>query len=241
MLALMAAEDKLPGWTMKMLNEPGSSWTRAIELSGLSNAGAYFSAFMRLLFWHWLQPALYFLVFACYWHKLDSFQLIFGTAVAVRELLYLLSTLICVVLNPSYLLLDVAASVRSTDLGIYGGYKFLALYVLAPEKFVAYAMFGRGGALNSEGLIRATFVCEVVLDLCGVGALASGLLASSKVPAALAVGYIATTLGGVYILGLWVVVKVVDAYENYMYRDNGETKGVSSYFLAGSLQERWSV
>ena len=102
--------------------------------------------------------------------------------------------------NPSFLLVDVAATVRDTGFeSFYCGYGFLALYVLAPEKFVAMAAFGRGDmfALSVAG--------GVLLDLCGVGALVAGL-AGGVLPAALAVGYAATALGGLCAIGLFIML-----------------------------------
>ena len=78
------------------------------------------------------------------------------------------------------------------DTGVNGGYGFLALYVLAPEKFVAMAAFWEGGLGNDNLWI---LFGGPLLDLWGVGALVGGL-AGGVLPAALAVGYAATALGG---------------------------------------------
>ena len=110
-------------------------------------------------------------------------------------------TLVALCANPSFLLVDVAASVRD-DTGVLGGYGFLALYVLAPEKFVARAAFGMGG-LGKDGLIALSVVGGPLLDLCGVGALVA-MLAGGELIAALAVGYIATALGGLWFIGLFI-------------------------------------
>ena len=72
---------------------------------------------------------------------------------AGREALYLLTTLAALWCNPAFLLVDVAASVRDTaGYGFEKGYAFLGTYVLAPEKFVANAAFGEGGA-NHESVV----------------------------------------------------------------------------------------
>ena len=44
---------------MGMMENRGSSWARALEANGQSPAGGALTAAARLLFWHWLQPALY--------------------------------------------------------------------------------------------------------------------------------------------------------------------------------------
>jgi len=102
--------------------------------------------------------------------------------------------------NPSFLLVDVAASVRDTANAAAGGYSFLAVYVLAPEKFVAVAAFDEGG-LDNDTLIGLIWLGGLLLDLCGVGALVAGL-AGGVLPAALAVGYAATALGGLCVIGI---------------------------------------
>ena len=116
----------------------------------------------------------------------------------MREALYLLSVLACTWANPAFLLVDVGASVRDTVGAVkgYGGYVFLAMYVLAPEKFVASAAF-------EGGHIYLITFGGVLLDLCGVGALVA-MLAGGELITALAVGYAATALGG-----LWVLVGVI--------------------------------
>ena len=82
---------------------------------------------------------------------------------------------------------------RDTAGAPWGGYGFLALYVLAPEKFVAMAAFDLGG-LDNGNLWALSWFGGLLLDLCGVGALVAGL-AGGVLPAALAVGYAATALG----------------------------------------------
>ena len=74
--------------------------------------------------------------------------------------------------------------------------------MLAPEKFVAMAAFDTGGVGNNVlGLL--ILLGGFLLDLCGVGALVAGL-AGGVLPAALAVGYGATALGGLCTIGLFI-------------------------------------
>ena len=144
------------------------------------------------------------MVFGAYWAGLDGWQKGFGAAVAVREALYVLATLVGLAYNPAFLLVDVGASVRDKD-GDFPGYVFLGLYVLAPEKFVAVAAFFEGGA-DKEGLGVLLAFGGVLLDLCGVAALVAGLLSPAGLAPALAVGYGATALGGLFIIGFFVTV-----------------------------------
>jgi hypothetical protein len=197
------------GYTMYMLQMSESSWAGALEANGQSPAGGTLTAAGRLLFWHWLQPALYWAVFACFYDQIDGAQRGFGWAVAVREALYLLTTLAALYANPAFLLVDVGASVRDTKGEVVTrGYAFLAMYVLAPEKFVAFAAYDTGG-LDWVFVMRLALLGGPLLDLCGVGALIAGLAAGS-LPGALAVGYAATTLGGLCLIGLLVA----DCVEN---------------------------
>ena len=87
-----------------------------------------------------------------------------------------------------------------TDDWTSGGYGFLVFYVLAPEKSVALAAFEKGG-LNNGVLAALIVLGGMSLDLCGVGALVAGL-AGGVLPAALAVGYAATALGGLCAIGI---------------------------------------
>ena len=84
-----------------------------------------------------------------------------------------------------------------------GGYAFLALYVLAPEKFVVRAAFAEGG-LGKQDLGELIMGVEFLLDLCGVGALVA-MLAGGELIAALAVGYAATALGGLWLIYIHII------------------------------------
>ena len=121
----------------------------------------------------------------------------------LREALYLLAVGACAWVNPAFLLVDVAASVRNEGSGdIEGGYAFLAMYVVAPEKYVAWALVGSGG-LNNEDLNTVVIILGPLLDLCGLGALGAGLGAGG-LPPALAVGYTVTALGALWMA--WILV-----------------------------------
>ena len=121
----------------------------------------------------------------------------FGWAVAAREALYLLTTLVALRLNPAFLLVDVGAPVRDTTSSSLSGYSSLAFYVLAPDKFVAFAVYDENRLDSVRALAAFVFSGGMLLDLCGVGALIAGLAAGS-LPGALAVGYVASTLAGLF-------------------------------------------
>ena len=174
---------------------------RGADAHGMSDCGALASGALKLLFWHVLQPALYFWVFSDAFPALEPVQRVLGCLVAVREAVYLLSLVACACVNPAFLLVDVGASVRDDrGLGKRGRYTFLFAYVIAPEKFVATALFREGG-LDSNGLMSVAMLVGVLLDLCGVAALGAGV-GAGNLPPALAVGYSVTLwLVGFYLVG----------------------------------------
>lgn len=216
------AELEAPGYTMRDLCEPQNKFADALKKNGQQDQKglAYISSILRLMFWHWLQPVLYFIVFKCDADQIDPLQFKLGVAVAVREALYFLSTLICVITNPDFLLIDVMASKRDKyfeesnssfrhDLNgkLTTGWGFVVMYVLSPEKFVAWATFDKGGI--GRGWLWSIFLFGgTLLDICGIAALVVGLQAANlRTP--LAIGYGATALGGVgfLLLVLQVLIK----------------------------------
>ena len=173
-----------PGLTMNNLVTSGSSWAAAVDANGMSRGGALASGALKLLLWHALQPALHFWVFLDAFPALEPVQRVLGCLVAGREALYLVSVLVCTWVNSAFLLVDVGASVRDT--GGEGGYTSLFMYVIAPEKFVAFALFFKGG-LDIECLGAVAWLGGALLDLCGVAALGAGV-GAGNLPPALAAG-----------------------------------------------------
>ena len=187
-----------------------SCWAMARAMNGQSQCGALLEAAAKLLGWHWLQPSLYWALLAMHWGDIDAAQRVFGVGVAVREALYFLSTCVCLWTNPAFLLVDIGATVRSDEMVTRNpagsGYPFLLLYVVAPEKFVAMALFGwQDGEIPLLGVPRAnagmlySLGC-LLLDVCSVGALVAGLV-SARLPAGLAIGYTATAVAMLSFLG----------------------------------------
>ena len=179
--------------------ERGGDWNQAVAASGLSRTKATVEAIVKLLFWHVAQPVLYCVAFV-EWDPKDvatrDAQMNFGLAVGFREVTYLLLVLATAVVNPAYLLVDVGATMRSLGTGDYADWEsgpgFVAMYTVAPEKFVGMALFGdRGGNMLK---LLVLFMLGPVLDLCGLAALGLGL-GAGDLSGALAVGYTVTTLG----------------------------------------------
>lgn len=176
------------------------SWTDAVAANGQTYVSAAAAAILRLLFWHWSQPAIFFVVLYCSWDQLDSPKQILGSAVAAREVGYVLATFLCLWVNPAFLIVDVCASVRDNTSqfgGTNAGLAFLAMYTLTPEKVVLMAALGQGGLATKDGGCTSAGVATIVLmlDLCSVGALVEALTWPHGLPDALAVGYVATTAG----------------------------------------------
>ena len=88
---------------------------------------------------------------------LEPVQRWLGGFVLLREALYLLAVGACAWVNPAFLLVDVAASVR--DEGGGGGYGFLAMYVVAPEKYVRRVSFDQPWARVSADIRAAITYC----------------------------------------------------------------------------------
>ena len=189
-------------------------WKDARLRNRESKCGAAATALARVLLWHWLQPLLYFVALYCAWKEdgLEGRQLFLGVAVGVRELLYLVSTCLCIISRPSFLLVDPTASYKDRSrigrggINLESGQGFLAMYILAPEKFVTYALF------KDKGKRFIACVISVLLDLCGVVALFEGVM-TGELTFALGIGYGATAAGGTFALGLFACEKRVEARE----------------------------
>eukprot|EP01043_Picozoa_sp_COSAG02_P070216 COSAG02_NODE_12345_length_1559_cov_4.351370_1_plen_478_part_00 len=133
-----AAEHPLP------LNVPLLDHNAADVIPCSTMATQLVKAFLWLVLFHLSQPLGYFWLLWYYWEPgdghaagLDNLQKVFGVLVAIREFVYLSTALMCAVYKPAFLLIDVNATVRLRTEKGKNGMAFLAMYVLAPEKFIA--------------------------------------------------------------------------------------------------------
>lgn len=94
-------------------------------------------ALMRLLFWHALQPLLYFAALYFYWDHLLGFYFWVTFAIGCREASYLCLTLLLTCLRPSFLLVQAGL----TWSGGRNGPPTALRIVLAPEGFIADVLF----------------------------------------------------------------------------------------------------
>lgn len=111
---------------------------------------------VRVLLWHWLQPALYFVVFYAFSDLLNTAELYLGLLVAVRELFYFIMVLILIFRKPGAFLYSPSEN-RSY---------FNCLYVFCPEKLCASWLGGSGvGGSDCANCLTGLIV---LLDICGI-------------------------------------------------------------------------
>jgi hypothetical protein len=226
-----------PGFTNRQLNFCGSSWAAACESKDLSpqSGNARVQAALRLLFWHAIQPLVYFWAFEAAAPTFGDRELFLARGVYIREVMYFVSALLCTAVNPAFLLVDVAATVsgaaetessydgdgrcyetrRQRDEALkrsghrkQAGIAFLLMYVISPEIYTVQALCGKGGLNNTKGLVLAVLATwgYMILDWFGVFALRAGFDRGHLIiPAALAVSYGAATL-------VWVMACIGSIY-----------------------------
>ena len=131
-----------------------------------------------------------------FWDVLDDLQRCLGSVVALRELLYLLGSCVAAVLQPAYLMISLRATLKAYQRRNVGLMHAL-VYIAAPEKVVAVALFGR------TAFVTQSILAVVALDSAAVVALLNGFL-KGGVPLPLALGYVITAVGGIAAIGmLW--------------------------------------
>ena len=164
------------------------SWQQTLAKSDIGPCQGAATALVRLVLWHWLQPVVYWTALSVYWDDLSTseqlwgvhWQRDFGIAVGVREAIYVAGTLCCLVLQPSFLLVDVKATFEE-DTGS------ALMYITSPEKFVLMAC-----ANVTSGTVESIFwvaaLLTLALDLGALGALVAAWL-TGVTPPALMVSY----------------------------------------------------
>eukprot|EP01084_Bolivina_argentea_P317306 550137_1 len=174
--------------TIKKVWDNRYSWSEATEHLGINKCAGFLISVIRLIFWHWMQPLLYWFVLFAYWDLLDNVQQILASIVAGREFIYFCLTCICVCVNPAFLLVDLIASFKEYYMGAL-------IYLFAPEKYIYLSI-----TKNKEGCCLATlFVILCLADLVGMVAFIWAFVVNN-VYAPMMVGYSVTTLGGCMII-----------------------------------------
>ena len=183
---------------------PPSTWMEARVGLGLSTRQAIWSSGTRILLWHWAQPLSYFVVFGAYYCSLpvtpgyeDGYNSLqgFGTFVAVREAMYVATTLLALWFNPAYLLLELESvwSLAEEAAINWGALKLWVLYLFAPHHYVTMCLL-RGRDESGTGWLYLVGIVQGFADLCSVFCLNS-LAEMPSPPASLAIGYGLTCAG----------------------------------------------
>jgi hypothetical protein len=161
--AISAAEG---GFKCTDLMHEHSSWEKAVKKNEgvCTGSCAGLVACLRLIAWHLLTPIVFLLFLGLLHGDIDMYQRIFAALVGVRMLVSIVFTLICTKVNPAFLLVDVAASVKQRDTIPQwdGGETFLCVYLFAPEKYVMFALFDSGGLDLHDSLISMAFASMAV-------------------------------------------------------------------------------
>ena len=127
---IIGTKDGQSGVTLAAVEGHAMSWKEAAKRLKLNYCAAMTVSILRLVFFHWTQPIGYGIALYIYYHRLPQLQLILGCVVLFREVAYIVLTLVAVVLNPAFLLVDSTATFQSS------GWNLL-LYIICPEKFVS--------------------------------------------------------------------------------------------------------
>lgn len=170
------------------LGDATLTWRRARESMEINNQAAITIALIRLMFWHWLQPFLYGIILYGYWDLLDETQRVLGLIVLGREALYFLMTLVCIVVNPVFLLPDHKASWQRSKTAVM-------TYIFAPEKFVYLAIIKDDWEARGSGSCWTLIIMLLlwIADVSGIIALMYSIT-SHNVLAAMIMGYAVTAI-----------------------------------------------
>ena len=166
------------------MHESASTWANATAALGWGPCGALLAATLRLLLFHWLQPAVFLAGLGAFWADLGFWQAAFALVVAAREVAYLVLMLLVCFVRPAFLLIDVPGGwARKGD-----HRKRTVAYVAAPEILAAVTVF-RGNSSMQTMIALPLWLSDVAGLLAIAAALHSGVT-----PPPLMVGYVVTVL-----------------------------------------------
>ena len=186
--------------------EPQPMWEQVKKARNLTQCQAVVSAVIKLIFWHWSQPAVYLWVlgvYRCYIAKLGPAQQDFAAVVAAREVLYLCSTVLAAWQCPVFLLMDPVEAWNEADSKLEKSVR-VATYLLTPHNYTAFCLANRFRGWRRTFLGLAGI--QVLADLASCVALAALMAGgieeeTKKPPAALKIGYIVTAFGFLMFFG----------------------------------------
>lgn len=167
-----------------MFGEDDCSWTDAVHAMGWAPRMGVAVSAIRLVLWHWMQPAVYSMALLAYWSDIGAAQQQLCLVVATREALYFALTLVALAYRPVFLLANLSSLRNRT-------FSWL-VYVAAPEKYVALCCVDALGLCTTQLLLALLTAC----DVCGTLALAVAAR-DGELHTALAVGYTVATVGWV--------------------------------------------
>lgn len=183
----------------------GLTWEEICACLGWNSQLAFSVMSLRLLLWHWLQPALYLWIYFSYVDQLCFTQQLLGLLVAVREEIYFFLTLELLVYSPQFFLIDWSVGWENQPAIPYmvpghGGRGFVdppskqiifMLYVCCPERLCAFCLTFAARRINPEISLLSALLFIFVLpftDLAAFFALIYGLYLGN-LPAPFIIGY----------------------------------------------------
>ena len=192
-------EAKAKGLTFDDVFDKETDWASACKVSGLKPCTAALVAAAKLVLWHWLQPAAYLFALVVYWGEIDTTSRWLGAIVGVREAIYIVLTIVALFVQPAYLLVSMAATLRNETGTGSDGFLDAVILIFMPEKFVMMSLHPLIGHKFGHTLTVAVSIFTIfpVLDLVAVAALVVAILPEEPFPPPLLVGYALTALGGV--------------------------------------------
>eukprot|EP01050_Picozoa_sp_SAG11_P009782 SAG11_NODE_944_length_6433_cov_3.988949_4_plen_1128_part_00 len=157
-----------------------STWAGARDARGLTERQAKTAAFFKLVFWHWSQPGAYLWLlgsYRCYITALGSTQQYLASVIAMREMIYLGTTVLATSNCPVFLLLD-PKTVWNEARTTLERFTWMTMYGLCPHNFVAIVLSKR------FPYWKAFFLClaavQVLADISSCYALANLIASSTK-------------------------------------------------------------
>eukprot|EP01084_Bolivina_argentea_P317305 550135_1 len=173
--------------------QKSTSWTDAKKIQHLNFCAAFTISLTRLVFWHWMQPLLYWFVLYAYWDLLDKGQQILGLIVGGRECIYFILTIFGLCINPTFLMPDLKATWKYKK-------ETIPIYVIAPHAYVFACVAPK---TDSPGIIDCLnclgFVTLILMDLCGAVAFVWAFIVKN-VYVPMMIGYSVTAIGGLFMI-----------------------------------------
>ena len=187
-----------------------SSWEQARAARGLTRRQAIFVSVLKLFLWHFSQPVAYLVVlrsYRCYVHDDLGDVALIAIAVGVREVQYLICTIVAAKNCPVFLLIDLVTVWKKSETHVQGCVR-LSTYILGPHVYVLLCLANHFSHSNRLGL-KTYFVglagFHFVIDTASCVALGVLLFRHAHdhdhAPAALFVGYTMTATSIIFFYG----------------------------------------